>query len=113
MSPLPLATAEIADTLDLHVNTVRPHLERMREVGLLEVDSDARGRRRPSAAPLLAGRRRPVARARAAVVPVLARMLLRLAAASGPAPRRPRGRPRPGPGRRPDAGRGHAAASMR
>jgi predicted ArsR family transcriptional regulator len=42
-SPLPLSTAEIADVLDLHVNTVRPHLERMREVGLLDVRSDANG----------------------------------------------------------------------
>jgi len=39
----PLVTAEIADTLALHPNTVRPHLERMREVGLLEVTTDARG----------------------------------------------------------------------
>jgi predicted ArsR family transcriptional regulator len=42
-SPLPLATAEIAELLDLHVNTVRPHLERMRDVGLLEVDAETRG----------------------------------------------------------------------
>jgi len=42
-SPLPLSTAEIADMLDLHVNTVRPHLERMREVGLLDVRSEASG----------------------------------------------------------------------
>ena len=42
-SPRPLATAEIAETLDLHPNTVRPHLERMREVGLLAVEAEARG----------------------------------------------------------------------
>jgi len=42
-SPIPLATADIADILDLHVNTVRPHLERMRDVGLLHVDTEARG----------------------------------------------------------------------
>ncbi len=42
-SPRPLATAEVAEALDLHVNTVRPHLERMRDVGLLHVDSEARG----------------------------------------------------------------------
>jgi response regulator of citrate/malate metabolism len=42
-SPLPLATSEIAELLDLHVNTVRPHLERMRDVGLLEVDAETRG----------------------------------------------------------------------
>lgn len=42
-SATPLATAEVAEVLDLHPNTVRPHLERMREVGLLEVDTDNRG----------------------------------------------------------------------
>ena len=39
----PLATADIAHSLGLHVNTVRPHLERMREVGLLDVEVGARG----------------------------------------------------------------------
>jgi predicted ArsR family transcriptional regulator len=39
----PLATSEVSDALGLHPNTVRPHLERMREVGLLQVDIDARG----------------------------------------------------------------------
>ncbi|MCU1463937.1 MAG: putative ArsR family transcriptional regulator, partial [Acidimicrobiales bacterium] len=42
-SPTPRSTAEIADVLDLHPNTVRPHLERMRDVGLLEVETEARG----------------------------------------------------------------------
>ena len=42
-SPRPLATAEVAEHLGLHPNTVRPHLERMREVGLLEVETDHRG----------------------------------------------------------------------
>jgi predicted ArsR family transcriptional regulator len=42
-SAVPLSTADIAETLDLHPNTVRPHLERMRDVGLLEVESDSRG----------------------------------------------------------------------
>ena len=42
-SSRPLSTAEIAETLDLHPNTVRPHLERMREVGLLDLQVDARG----------------------------------------------------------------------
>ena len=41
-SAVPLSTAEIAETLDLHPNTVRPHLERMREVGLLEVETEER-----------------------------------------------------------------------
>jgi len=44
----PLSTADIADALDLHPNTVRPHLDRMREVGLLDVDADTE----PSAADL-------------------------------------------------------------
>jgi predicted ArsR family transcriptional regulator len=39
----PLSTADIADSLDLHVNTVRPHLERMRDIGLLDVEIDNRG----------------------------------------------------------------------
>ena len=47
----------------------RPHLERMRDVGLLQVQSDVAGRRRPTAAPLLPGRRRPVARASSRLVP--------------------------------------------
>jgi len=42
-SPRPQVTAEIAETLGLHPNTVRPHLDRMREVGLLDVTTDARG----------------------------------------------------------------------
>jgi predicted ArsR family transcriptional regulator len=42
-SSRPLGTSEIAETLDLHPNTVRPHLERMREVGLLDLQVDARG----------------------------------------------------------------------
>jgi predicted ArsR family transcriptional regulator len=42
-SSAPLSTAEVAEALDLHPNTVRPHLERMRDVGLLEVETDSRG----------------------------------------------------------------------
>ena len=42
-SPLPMSTADIAQSLDLHVNTVRPHLERMREIGLLDVEPFASG----------------------------------------------------------------------
>jgi predicted ArsR family transcriptional regulator len=36
-------TSEIADALDLHANTVRPHLERMRDAGLLAVETSAQG----------------------------------------------------------------------
>jgi predicted ArsR family transcriptional regulator len=39
----PLGTAEIAEALGLHANTVRPHLDRMREAGLLDVTTDGRG----------------------------------------------------------------------
>ena len=42
-SPVPLSTGEIAEALDLHPNTVRPHLERMREAGLLSIDTDRQG----------------------------------------------------------------------
>jgi predicted ArsR family transcriptional regulator len=39
----PVATAELAEALELHANTVRPHLERMREVGLVDVEVESRG----------------------------------------------------------------------
>ncbi len=39
----PRSTAEVADALGLHPNTVRPHLERMRDVGLLDVEVDSHG----------------------------------------------------------------------
>jgi predicted ArsR family transcriptional regulator len=41
--PTPRSTQEIADGLNLHPNTVRPQLERMREVGLVRVATDSRG----------------------------------------------------------------------
>ncbi len=82
-SPRPLATAEIADTLGLHPNTVRPHLERMREVGLLTIETDARGTvGRPQHRYSLASDA-PSLGLEPATFPVLARMLLRVATASG------------------------------
>lgn len=42
-SALPRSTADVAEALGLHVNTVRPHLERMRDVGLLAVSTEATG----------------------------------------------------------------------
>lgn len=82
-SPRPLATAEIAESLDLHPNTVRPHLERMRDVGLLAIETEARGsvgrpQHRYSLAPDA-----PSLGLEPATFPVLARMLLRVAAAGG------------------------------
>jgi len=80
-SPRPLATAEIAETLDLHPNTVRPHLERMRDVGLLAIETDARGTvGRPQHRYSLAADA-PSLGLEPATFPVLARMLLRVAAA--------------------------------
>jgi predicted ArsR family transcriptional regulator len=79
-APMPLATAQIADSLGLHPNTVRPHLDRMREVGLLEVVTDARGAvGRPQHRYSLAAEA-PSLGFEPPAFPVLARMLLRLAA---------------------------------
>ena len=42
-SPRPLGAPQLADRLGLHANTVRMHLERMREAGLVEVAPVHRG----------------------------------------------------------------------
>lgn len=85
-SARPLTTAEIADLIELHPNTVRPHLERMRDVGLVSVEVAGRGDvGRPQhryslsdAAPSL-GLEPPV-------LPVLARMVLSMAERLGAGP---------------------------
>lgn len=82
-SSRPLATAEIAETLDLHPNTVRPHLERMREVGLLTIGAEPRGTvGRPQHRYSLASEA-PSLGLEPATFPVLARMLVRVAAEAG------------------------------
>jgi predicted ArsR family transcriptional regulator len=82
-SPVPLSTADVADTLDLHVNTVRPHLERMRDVGLLAVSSEARGGvGRPQNRYALAPDA-PSLGLEPPSFPLLARLLTRLAAQAG------------------------------
>jgi predicted ArsR family transcriptional regulator len=82
-SPLPLATAEVADILGLHVNTVRPHLERMRDVGLLRVDTETRGSvGRPQHRYTLADDA-PALGLEPSPWPMLARTLLDAAAAGG------------------------------
>jgi predicted ArsR family transcriptional regulator len=85
-APRPLATAEIAESLGLHPNTVRPHLERMREVGLLDVGIDPRrsvGRPQHRYS-LSAGA--PSLGLEPPTFPMLARMLLRLADLAGTDP---------------------------
>lgn len=78
-SPAPLTTADIAKTLDLHVNTVRPHLERMRDVGLLDVHTASLGGvGRPQHRYTLAADA-PSLGLEPPTFPMLARMLLRLA----------------------------------
>jgi predicted ArsR family transcriptional regulator len=75
----PLVTAEIAETLGLHPNTVRPHLDRMREVGLLDVTTGARGEvGRPQHRYSLAADA-PAFGLEPPSVPVLARMVLNMA----------------------------------
>ncbi|MGI8664391.1 MAG: helix-turn-helix transcriptional regulator [Acidimicrobiales bacterium] len=82
-SPVPLATADVAETLELHVNTVRPHLERMRDVGLLEVHVDSRGTvGRPQHRWSLAADA-PSLGLEPPAFPLLARMLVRAAARAG------------------------------
>ena len=77
-SPAPRSTTEIAATLDLHVNTVRPHLERMREVGLLDVRTESRsGVGRPQHLYALASDA-PSLGLEPSPYPTIARMLLRL-----------------------------------
>jgi len=85
-APMPLSTSAVADSLGLHPNTVRPHLERMRDVGLLEVESVSRGevgrpQHRWSLAPDA-----PSLGFEPPAMPVLARMLVGVAAAAGAGP---------------------------
>jgi predicted ArsR family transcriptional regulator len=76
----PRSTAEIADLLGLHPNTVRPHLEQMRAVGLLAVEVDGRGSvGRPQHRYALAPDA-PSLGLEPPAFPLLARMLTRVAA---------------------------------
>ena len=82
-SPRPLSTTEMATSLGLHVNTVRPHLERMRDAGLLEVFVDARGGvGRPQHRYSLAADA-PSLGLEPPVFPLATRLLLRVAAEAG------------------------------
>jgi predicted ArsR family transcriptional regulator len=76
----PLATADISESLDLHPNTVRPHLERMREAGLLDVEVGGRGDvGRPQHRYSIAANA-PSLGLEPPTMPVLARMVLAMAA---------------------------------
>lgn len=79
----PLSTAEVAGRLELHTNTVRPQLERLREVGLLDLHVDARGGvGRPQHRYSLSADA-PSLGFEPPVMPLLATMVLRLAETSG------------------------------
>ena len=82
----PLSTGEIADALDLHPNTVRPHLERMREAGLLTIDTDRQGQvGRPQHVYSLSAEA-PSLGLEPSAFRLLARLLTGVAASGGPAP---------------------------
>ena len=82
----PRSTSEVADSLGLHPNTVRPHLERMREVGLLAVEIDSRGSvGRPQHRYALAPDA-PSLGLEPPAFPLLARMLVAAAARTGLSP---------------------------
>ena len=100
-SAMPLSTADIAESLGLHANTVRPHLERMRDVGLLDVRTDATGGvGRPQHRYSLAAEA-PSLGLEPPSYPLLARLLLRDCRRRGRRGRRGRGdRPRAGPATR-------------
>jgi predicted ArsR family transcriptional regulator len=82
-SPVPLTTTMVADALGLHPNTVRPHLERMRDVGLLDMETESKGevgrpQHRYSLAPDA-----PSLGFEPPAMPMMSRMLLGVAAAAG------------------------------
>ena len=76
----PLATADISESLGLHPNTVRPHLERMREAGLLDVEVGGRGDVGRPQHRYSVARNAPSLGFEPPTMPVLARMVLAMAA---------------------------------
>ena len=82
-SPRPLTTSDVAEVLGLHANTVRPHLERMRDVGVVDVHVGApSGVGRPQHRYSLATGA-PSLGLEPPAFPMLARLLVRLAVATG------------------------------
>ena len=76
----PLATADISESLGLHPNTVRPHLERMREAGLLDVEVGGRGDVGRPQHRYSVAKNAPSLGFEPPTMPVLARMVLAMAA---------------------------------
>jgi predicted ArsR family transcriptional regulator len=83
-SPVPLSTSDLAEVLHLHPNTVRPHLERLREVGLLEVASERSGNVGRPQHRYMRSDRAPTLGLEPPAYPVLADLLAQLAADLGP-----------------------------
>ena len=82
-APSPRSTSQVSETLGLHPNTVRPHLERMREVGLLEVEvASGGGVGRPQHLYAISPQA-PSLGLEPPLFPRLASMLLDMAAAAG------------------------------
>ena len=78
-APSPVTTVEIAERIGLHPNTVRPHLDRMRDVGLIDVHVGGRGEiGRPQHHYSLTADA-PSLGIEPAVMPILARMVLSMA----------------------------------
>lgn len=82
----PRSTADIAEVLGLHPNTVRPHLERMRDVGLLQLEVEGKGSvGRPQHRYTLAPGA-PALGLEPPAYPVLSKMLVQLAAITAALP---------------------------
>ena len=88
-----LSAQDLAERSGIHANTVRLHLERLREAGLVDVEAGAPRHRRAAPAPLLPRGRRARARFR----PARARAARRPARRAGGAGRRRRGSTPPRP----------------
>lgn len=78
----PMTTVEIADAIGLHPNTVRPHLERLRDAGLIQVESANSGTPGRPKHLYCKAVEAPELRQAKAALPALAEMLLEVASAS-------------------------------
>ena len=103
-STTPLSAQDLADALGLHANTVRLHLERLREAGLVDVEAIHRGTvGRPQHLYSLAAGAPGLGfdpPAHALLAGLLAAMAEQMGADAEPRPRRPAGRGASRPGKR-------------